>query len=132
MENAAEIAEHARSIAEVRGNVMTFKSFSYHQCLLMIPTKAHLMSQRCIAGNLDPDVEPLLSHHENRTISQQDCAQFHATRQMNSLSMCKECMLLPWPAYGPSLIPLEHLWDQIGLGVGSRLEHPRARARMIQ
>ena len=132
MENAADIAEHARSIAEVRGNVMTFKSFSYHHCLLMIPIKAHLMSQRCIGGDLDPDVEPLLSHHENLTISQQDCAQFHATRQMNSLRMCKECMLLPWPAYGPSLIPLEHLWDQSGRGVGSRLEHPRAKARMIQ
>ena len=41
-------------------------------------------------------------------------------------------MLQPWPAYGPSLIQLEHLWDQIGRGVGSRLDHPRARAHMIQ
>ena len=98
----------------------------------MIPIKDHLTPQRCIGGVLNPDVEPLMPHHENLTIFQQDCAQFHATRQTNILSMCKEWMLQPWPAYGPSLIQLEHLWDQIGRGVGSRLDHPRARAHMIQ
>ena len=41
-------------------------------------------------------------------------------------------MLQPQPAYRPSLIQFEHLWDQIGRGVGSRLEHPRAGAQMIQ
>ena len=121
-----------RSLLKVGRNVMAFKSFSYHQCLLMIPIKDHLTPQRCIGGVLNPDVEPLLSHHENLTIFQQDFADFHATRQTNILSMCKEWMLQPWPAYGPSLIQLEHLWDQIGRGVGSRLDHPRARAHMIQ
>ena len=98
----------------------------------MIPIKDHLMPQRCIGGVLDPGVEPLFSHHENLTIFQQDSAQFHATRQTNSLSMCNEWMLQPWPAYGPSLIQVEHLWDQICREAGSRLERPRARAQMIQ
>ena len=132
LDNAAESAEPLRSFLEVGRNVMAFKSFSYHQCLLMIPIKGHLMPQQCIGGVLNPDDESLLSHHENLTIFQQDCAQFHATRQTNILSMCKEWMLQPWPAYGHSLIQLEHLWDQIGRGVGSRLDHPRARAHMIQ
>ena len=53
-------------------------------------------------------------------------------RQKNILRMCKEWMLQPWPAYGPSLIQLDHSWHQIGRGVGSRLEHSRARAHTIQ
>ena len=98
----------------------------------MIPIKGHGMPQQCIGGVLDPGVEPLFSHHENLTIFQQDSAQFHVTRQTNSLSMCNEWMLQPWPAYGPSLIQVEHLWDQICREAGSRLERPRARAQMIQ
>ena len=94
--------------------------------------KNHLMSQQCIGRVLDPDVEPLLSHHENLRMFQQDSTQFHATRQRSNLSMCKEWMWQSLPAYGPRLIPLELLWDQIGRGVGSRLEHPRAGAQMIQ
>ena len=69
----------------------------------MIPIKGHRMPHQCIGGVLDPSVEPLFSHHENLTIFQQDSAQFHALRQTNSLSMCNEWMLQPWPAYGPSL-----------------------------
>ena len=128
-ENATE---PARSIVKVWGNVIAWKSFPYHQCLLMFPMKNHLMSQQCIGRVLDPDVEPLLSHHENLRMFQQDSTQFHATRQRSNLSMCKEWMWQSLPAYGPRLIPLELLWDQIGRGVGSRLEHPRARAQMIE
>ena len=131
LDNAAESAEPLRSFLEVGRNVMAFKSFSYHQCLLMIQIKDHLTPQRCIGGVLNPDVEPLMSHHENLTIFQQDCAQFHATRQTNILSMCKEWMLQPKLAYGPNAIQFEHLWDQIVGGVGSRLRDPRARAQMI-
>ena len=131
LENAAESAEPVRSLLEVGRNVMALKSFSYHQRLLMIPIKDHLMPQRCIGGVLNPDDESLLSHHENLTIFQQDCAQFHATRQTNILSMCKEWMLQPKLAYGPSANQFEHLWDQIVGGVGSRLRDPRARAQMI-
>ena len=131
LENAAESAEPVRSLLEVGRNVMALKSFSNHQRLLMIPIKDHLMPQRCIGGVLNPDDESLLSHHENLTIFQQDCAQFHATRQTNILSMCKEWMLQPKLAYGPNAIQFEHLWDQIVGGVGSRLRDPRARAQMI-
>ena len=63
LENAAKRAEPVRSLLEVGRSVMAFKSFSYHQCLLMIQIKGHLMPQRCIGGVLNPDVEPLLSHH---------------------------------------------------------------------
>ena len=81
LENAAESAGPVRSLLEVGRNVMTLKSYSCHQRLLMIPIKGHLMPQRCIRGVFNPDDESPLSHHENLTIFQQDCAQFHATRQ---------------------------------------------------
>ena len=95
LENAAESAGPVRALLEVGRNVMTLKSFSYHQCLVMIRIKDHLMPQRCIGGVLNPDDESFLSHYENLTIFQQDCAQFHATTQTNILSMCKEWMLQP-------------------------------------
>ena len=72
LENATESVETTRSIVEVRDNVMAWKSFHYYQCLLMIPIKGNLTSQPCIGGVLDPKVEPLLSHHENLTIFQQN------------------------------------------------------------
>ena len=57
LENAAESAEPVRLLLEVGRNVMTLKSFSYHQRLLMIPIKDHLMAQRCTGGVLNPDDE---------------------------------------------------------------------------
>ena len=54
LENAADMAEPLRSTVEVRGNVMAWKSFSYH---LVILTRGHRLSGRCIGVALDPDVE---------------------------------------------------------------------------
>ena len=44
LENATKSAETMRSIVDVRDNVMAWKSFPCHQCLLMIPIKGNLMS----------------------------------------------------------------------------------------
>ena len=63
LENAAYIVEPVRSTVKVRGSIVAMKKLFLPQISLMIPTRDHLMSGRCIGGVLDPDVESLLSHH---------------------------------------------------------------------
>ena len=111
---------------------MVWGGFSYHHRTPLIPIEGNLTAQRYIDEVLDPEVVPFFQQHQDLTTFQQDNARPHAARQTIHFLHAEGMEVLPWPAYSPDLNPIEHLWDQLGRRVGSRLDQPTTRARLIQ
>uniref|UniRef100_A0A3B5B8R6 Tc1-like transposase DDE domain-containing protein n=1 Tax=Stegastes partitus TaxID=144197 RepID=A0A3B5B8R6_9TELE len=47
-----------------------------------------------------------LLHHDN--------APAHNALSIQQFLVEKNITVIPWPAYSPDLLPIEHLWEQIG------------------
>ena len=55
---------------------------------------------------------------------QHDNARPHVTRTYTQFLEAENVPVLPWPAYSPDMLPIEHVWNALDRGLRQRVSVP--------
>ncbi|GFW94874.1 transposable element Tcb2 transposase [Trichonephila clavipes] len=88
-------------------------AISYHGRSNLLQIECNLHSNRYIHEVLQPEVVPCLQGIPG-AIFQQDNARPHVEKTVRDFCSAQHMQLLPWPAYSPDMLPIEHVWDLVG------------------
>uniref|UniRef100_A0AAZ3PK89 Tc1-like transposase DDE domain-containing protein n=1 Tax=Oncorhynchus tshawytscha TaxID=74940 RepID=A0AAZ3PK89_ONCTS len=71
----------------------------------------NLNAQRCCDKILRPIVVPFI--HRHHLMFQNDNARPHVSRICTQFLEAENVPVVPWTAYSPGMLPIEHVWDAL-------------------
>jgi transposase len=79
---------------------------------------------------LDPIVLPFLKTRNFDHVFQHDNARCHVARVCQDFLKQDHIRVLPWSGLSPDLLPIEHLWDELGRRVRHRQNPPETLQKL--
>uniref|UniRef100_A0AAZ3PB74 Tc1-like transposase DDE domain-containing protein n=1 Tax=Oncorhynchus tshawytscha TaxID=74940 RepID=A0AAZ3PB74_ONCTS len=103
---------------------MVWGGVSQHHRTELVVIAGNLKAVRYRDDILLPHVVPFLQAHPDMTL-QHDNATSHTACSVFDFLQDRNVSVLPWPAKGPDLNPIEHVWDLLDRRVRARAIPPR-------
>ena len=105
------------------GGIMVWAGISADQKTALRVVRGRLNAIAFCDTILQPHVLPFMAQHRLQ-LFQQDNARPHVARVTLDLLRQQLVNTLPWPSLSPDLIPIEHVWAELGRRVRSRRVQP--------
>uniref|UniRef100_A0A673ZCS1 Tc1-like transposase DDE domain-containing protein n=1 Tax=Salmo trutta TaxID=8032 RepID=A0A673ZCS1_SALTR len=106
------------------GSIMVWGGVSQHHRTELVVIAGNLNAVRYMEDIHLPHVVPFLQAHPDMTL-QHDNATSHTARSVHDFLQDRNVSVLPQPAKGPDLNPIEHVWDLLDRRVRARVLPPR-------
>ena len=103
------------------GSVMVWGGITSHGKTQLVIVDGNLNSRRYIDEILRPVVVPFMRNMGQGALFQHDNARPHRARIVDIFLQQEQITRMQHPACSPDLNPIEHLWDQLGNAVRTRL-----------
>ena len=105
-----------------------------HDCKLdLVTILDNLTGDQYIKDVLKPVVVPHFDNHPlaRRPVYLDDNARPHRSKAVTAFLQSEAVTSVPWPAMGPDLNPIEHMWDMLDRGIQAR-EPPVQNIRRLE
>jgi transposase len=97
-----------------------------HDCKLdLVTIQGNLTGDQYTRDVLQAVVVPHFDNHPlaTRPVHMDDNARSHRSRTVTAYLQSEAVTSVPWPAMGPDLNPIEHIWDMLGHRIQAREPH---------